>query len=75
MENHITMPRRNICLFENKLHDGTIKWYLEDSGHMVHISGRPNFERFKNKGYHVFQKGITTNNPVIIKPTSNPPRA
>jgi len=65
------MIRKNICLFENTLHDGIIKWYIEESGQMVHIPGKPNFSRFKNKGYRVFKMGMTTNNPVIMFPNND----
>ena len=62
---------RRKCLFENKLDDGIIKWYQEDSGQMVHISGKLNFDRFKNKGYHITKKGHSTNNPTIWFPNKD----
>ena len=48
---------KNVCIFESELKDGTIRWFTEKSGQMVHIVGKLNINRFENKNYIVAKKG------------------
>lgn len=62
---------KNVCIFESELKDGTIRWFTEKSGQMVHIVGKLNINRFENKNYIVAKKGLTSNRPSIIFPNKD----
>ena len=63
--------RKNTCIFESELKDGKINWFIGKSGHMVHIIGKLNYDRFTEKSYHISKRGLTSNNPSVIFPSKD----